>query len=154
MHTPANRQPATPEELRKFGCQIGGIFLVLGLVFLYSYLFREKGPLLMVICLGLGVYLVSFAVISPAMLAGFNRFWWKLSDFLGRYVGHYVGMAFFTLLYWILFAPVALIMRVVGFDPLGMRSHRKAATYWHDRPRALSSDHYERQFSVEKKDHE
>jgi hypothetical protein len=149
MPTP-NRNPSTPQELRKFGYQIGGIFLALSALFLW----RKGVGILCVVTALLGTYLVVFGALKPELLAGFNRFWWKLSDFLGRYVGHYVGLAFFTILYWILFAPVAVIMRIVGFDPLGLRRHRNAASYWHERPAPLSSDHYEHQFSIEKRDYE
>jgi hypothetical protein len=154
MAPPSPLKPLSPQELRKFGYQIGGIFLVFGLIFAYSHFVRHKGPTAMAVCLALGTYLLVSASAAPASLAGFHRFWTKLSELLANYVGHYVGMAFFTLLYWILFAPVALIMKIVGFDPLGTRKHRKAATYWHNRSTPLSSDHYERQFSIEKKDHE
>lgn len=151
MNTPAPPLAKTPAELRKFGFQIGGIFLAVCLLFTWRKGWTHPVAL---VAGALGVYLVAFAAIRPSLLAGFNRYWWKLSGFLAKYVGHYVGMVFFTLIYWVLFTPVALIMRIVGFDPLGVRRHRKASTYWHERPHPLSSDHYERQFSVEKRDHE
>lgn len=148
---PIKRNPPTIQELRKFGLQIGGIFLALSALFLWR---KGSGSLMFMITAILGTYLVVFGAVKPGFLAGFNRFWWKLSEFLGRYVGHYVGLAFFSILYWILFAPVAVIMRIVGFDPLGLRRHKTAPTYWHERPWPLSSDHYEHQFSIEKRDHE
>lgn len=146
MVLPKNK-PVTTRELRKFGLQIGGIFLAIA-----TFVLWRKGPghLVFILSSVLGVYLVGFGAIQPDLLAGFHRFWLKLADFLGRYVGHYVGMLFFSVLYWILFAPVALIMRIVGFDPLGLRKHKRASTYWNPRTAALSSDHYERQFSIER----
>ncbi len=147
---PPNRTPSTPQELRKFGLQIGGIFLTLSAL----YLWRKGTGIISMATALLGAYLVVLGALKPDLLAGFNRFWWKLSGFLARYVGHYVGLGFFTILYWILFAPVAVIMRIVGFDPLGLRRHKTAPTYWHERPWPLSSDHYEHQFSIEKRDHE
>lgn len=146
-----NPLPSTPQELRRFGYQTGGIFLVIAALFLWR---KGLGNPVFVVTAALGAYLVLFALARPELLTGFSRFWWKLSDFLGRYVGHYVGLAFFTILYWILFAPVAIIMRIVGFDPLGLRRHKSASSYWHERPWPLSSDHYEHQFSIEKRDHE
>jgi hypothetical protein len=56
-------------------------------------------------------------------------------------------MAAFALIYWLLFTPGSLIGRLVGFDPLGLRKHGKADTYWHDRKFPLSSTHYEKQFA-------
>ncbi len=150
MLTP-KRKPSTPRELRKFGYQIGGIFLAISALFLWR---KGTGSYTFMVTAVLGAYLVIFGAVRPEMLAGFNRFWWKLSDFLGRYIGHYVGLAFFSILYWILFTPVSVIMRLVGFDPLGLRRHKNASSYWHERPWPLSSDHYEHQFSIEKRDHE
>lgn len=141
------KKPVTTQELRKFGLQIGGIFLAIALFVLWH---KGAGHKVFMVTGLLGVYLVGFGAALPDSLAGFHRFWLKLADLLGRYVGHYVGMAFFSLLYWILFAPVAVIMRIVGFDPLGIRKHKHASTYWHPRKAALSSDHYERQFSIER----
>ncbi|MBK7497008.1 MAG: hypothetical protein IPI28_17035 [Candidatus Omnitrophica bacterium] len=110
------KKPVTTQELRKFGLQIGGIFLAIALFVLWR---KGAGHKVFMVTGLLGVYLVGFGAALPDSLAGFHRFWLKLADLLGRYVGHYVGMAFFSLLYWILFAPVAVIMRIVGFDPLG-----------------------------------
>ncbi len=148
---PIKRTPPTIQELRKFGYQTGGIFLAISALFLWR---KGTGSYTFMVTAVLGAYLIIFGLVKPAFLAGFNRFWWKLADFLGRYVGHYVGLVFFTILYWILFAPVAGIMRLVGFDPLGLHRHKNAASYWHKRHWPLSSDHYEHQFSIEKRDHE
>lgn len=143
--------PPSIQELRSFGRTIGLIFAALAGIYFWR---KGLSHFLTIIFAGLGGYLVIFSVVAPAMLTGFHRFWWKLAEFLGKYVGHYVGMAFFTLMYWVLFAPVAIIFRLVGFDPLGLNRFKKADTYWHARPTALSSKHYEKQFAVESKDHE
>jgi len=141
----------TPAELRRFGYQIGCIFLLFAAIFAYTWIFKQRNLYLLIPFGAIGVYLVGFAAIRPQWLSGFNRFWIALAGFLARYVGHYIGMALFTLIYLIMFAPVALVIRLIHFDPLGTRKHGKVSSYWHARESALTSDHYERQFSVEQR---
>lgn len=146
--------PPTSEELKKFGWIVGGIFLFLGAVFLVFFLFvNGKHPIKAGICLSIGGLLVLLASIPPlrngGLMRGIHRAWVKLAIFLGKYVGHYVGIAVFALLFFVIFTPVSFIARVVGFDPLGVRRHRRADSYWHRRHGALTSDHYEKQFPME-----
>jgi len=138
MSVDHEQQPATTAELRKFGLTIGGIFLVLTLVLF----FRGRTPVMAAAGV-LAVYLLSFAIADPDKLAGFHRGWWK-----GTFVvGHYMGVFWFSVIYWILFTPAAFAAGLFGFDPLGTKRFRKADSYWHDRPTALSSDHYEKQYA-------
>jgi hypothetical protein len=144
----------TSQELKKFGWTIGGIFLVLGLLLLLSFLAKGKthSGIVAVLFLSFGALLVLLGSVPGLRESGamrvIHRGWMGFAAFLGKYVGHYVGLAVFTLIYWILFTPVSLVARLVGFDPLGLRSHRKVDSYWRPREGALSSDHYEKQFDL------
>jgi hypothetical protein len=129
---------ATPKELRKFGWTVGGVFLVLT-----GFLVWRDHPILSTVTGVLSAYLLIFGTLAPTWLEAFHNKWWKGALF----IGHYMGMVAFTIIYVVLFTPVSLIARVVGFDPLGLRTHRKAESYWHTREGALSSDHYEYQFA-------
>lgn len=144
----------TAQELKKFGWTIGSIFLVLGILLAIS--FRLNGKAHTGIFAGMfipvGALLILLGSIpglrESGLMRALYRGWMAFAAFLGKYVGHYVGLAVFTLIYWILFTPVSLIARLVGFDPLGLRSHRKVDSYWRRREGALSSDHYEKQFDL------
>jgi hypothetical protein len=151
MQNPLTSTPSS-DDLKKFGWSIGGVFLLLGAIFLCLFLFNGKHVVKSSVCLSVGAFLVVMGTVPPLRNSGLMlsvyRGWLKLAAFLARYVGHYVGLAVFALIYWVLFTPVSLVMRVVRFDPLGLRKHGKASTYWHDREFPLSSDHYEKQFAI------
>lgn len=152
---PAPQKPIlSSHELKKFGWTIGGIFLVLGGLLWLSFFIRGAvhSGVIAGLFTPLGALLVILGSIpslrESGLMLAIHRGWMALAAFLGKYVGHYVGMAVFTLIYWILFTPVSFIARMVGFDPLGLRKHRQADTYWRPREAALSSRHYEKQFDL------
>lgn len=151
MPKPLTQTPSS-DDLKKFGWSVGGVFLLLGAVFLGLFLYNGGHVIKTSVCLSLGAFLVVMGTVPPlrnsGLMLSIYRGWLKLAAFLARYVGHYVGMAAFALIYWVLFTPVSLIMRIVRFDPLGLRKHGKASTYWHDREFPLSSNHYEKQFAI------
>ena len=144
----------TSQELKKFGWTIGGIFLVLGILLLVSFLIRGKthSGIFSALFIPFGALLILLGTVpglrNSGLMRVIHRGWMGLAAFLGKYIGHYVGIAVFALIYWILFTPVSLVARLVGFDPLGLRKHRKVDSYWRPREAALSSDHYEKQFDL------
>jgi hypothetical protein len=154
MQAPQTASIPTSQELKKFGWTIGGIFLTLGILLLVAYLIRGRAHsgVFSALFIPLGALLIFLGSVpglrESGLMLAIHRGWMALAAFLGKYVGHYVGMAVFTVIYWILFTPVSLIARLVGFDPLGLRKHRKADTYWRPREAALSSRHYEKQFDL------
>ncbi len=153
MQPPAYQVP-TPLELKKFGFTVGGIFCFLGSVFLIFFLFvNQKHPIKATVCLSLGVFLILMAAIPPLRTSGLmfaiHKGWLKLAAFLAKYVGRYVGLGIFSILFFVVFFPFGFVARLFGFDPLGIRKHRHTESYWHPRERALTSDHYERQFPME-----
>jgi len=146
--------PPTPQELKKFGFTVGGIFCFLGTVFLCFYLFvNQKHPIKATVFLSIGVFLIFLTAIPPLRTSGLmvaiHKGWIHLAIFLGKYVGRYVGIAIFAILFFVVFFPFGFVARLFGFDPLGVRKFKKADSYWHKRERALTSDHYERQFPME-----
>jgi len=152
MQPPAYTPP-TPQELKKFGFTVGGIFCFLGLVFLTFFLLHGGHRIKTTVFLSIGVFLILMSAIPPlrtsALMFAIHKGWLKLAAFLAKYVGRYVGLAIFSILYFLVFFPFGGIARLFGFDPLGIRKHRHSESYWHPRERALNSDHYERQFPME-----
>lgn len=61
-----------------------------------------------------------------ALLAPFNRAWTKLAVLLNRIVSPIVS----ALIFYVVFTPVAMILRWSGKDPLRLRLDGKAETYW------------------------
>jgi Saxitoxin biosynthesis operon protein SxtJ len=74
----------------------------------------------------------AFAVVAlvwTAALAPLNKCWTKLGILLYRIVSPIV----LGLLFYVTVTPIALIMRLLGKDPLRLRRDPDAASYWIDR---------------------
>jgi len=124
-------------ELRKFGFVVGGVFVALGLMFLWRHpgrspYFLWPGGILMVA--GGGV---------PRVLK-----WIYIAWMSGAFVmGFVMAYVILTLLFLLIITPMGLAARLVGKDFLSLKLDRAAKSYWLPRtskPRNVSD--YERQF--------
>jgi hypothetical protein len=75
-----------------------------------------------------GVFLV-LAMGRPLWLQPLNRLWTQLGLLLGRIVTPVV----MTVLFFLVFTPVALLVRLLGKDPLRLALDAQAHTYWIER---------------------
>ena len=66
------------------------------------------------------------AWLLPAILAVPNRLWLRFGLLLGKVVSP-VALG---VLFYLVFAPVGLLMRLAGKDPLRMRLERASGSYW------------------------
>jgi hypothetical protein len=89
-----------------FGAMVGGLF---GLLF--PWLFDRAWPLWPWI---VAVVAVSWALIAPSSLAPVYRAWMKL----GHGLGWVNTRIILSLLYYLVFTPVGLLMRLFGKDPM------------------------------------
>ncbi|HYB10420.1 MAG TPA: SxtJ family membrane protein [Alphaproteobacteria bacterium] len=105
---------------RSFGLVFGAFFLVVGL-----------GPMLSgrqprIWSLGLAVLIVLVSLLTPRLLAPFNRLWLKAGLLLSKVVTPVaMGLLFVTTI-----VPMGLAMRLGGKDPLRRRFDPNAKTYW------------------------
>jgi hypothetical protein len=79
--------------------------------------------------LGVAVVFLLAAVFTPYLLHPFNRAWTAVGAALARVVNP-VAMA---ALFYLVFTPCGLLMRLMGKDPLRLQFDRRAATYWIER---------------------
>ncbi len=79
--------------------------------------------------LGAAAVLLLAAVFTPSLLHPFNRVWTALGAALTRAVNP-VAMA---ALFYLVFTPCGLLMRLMGKDPLRLRFDPRAASYWIER---------------------
>jgi predicted membrane metal-binding protein len=73
-----------------------------------------------------------FAVVAmamPSLLAVPNRLWMKFGLLLAKIVSP-VALG---ILFYAVFTPLGIVMRLVGQDPLRLKYDAKAASYWIDR---------------------
>lgn len=129
-------------ELRRFGLSVGGVFGLLGVYLTWRHHLIPAWALLL-----LATWLLGCAVVSPVWLGRFYRHWCRVAGV----VGHYMGQFWFSLIYFVVFAPTARIASWCGFDPLRLRGYHRQDSYWIVREHELTHNHYEKQFSVERK---
>lgn len=112
-------------RLRKFGLTLGGVFTVLALLFLWRH--RLHAPFW--VSAVAGPSLLAAALVAPRALAPVERGWSALAGALG-FINTRLLLA---VVYFAVFAPIALVLRLCGRDPLERRRDPRRATYWRTR---------------------
>ena len=69
---------------------------------------------------------LAVALVRPALLAPFNRAWFKLGLLLQRVVNPLV----MAVIYFGVVTPTGLVMRALGKDPLRLKYDPDAQSYW------------------------
>ena len=123
---------------RKFGQQMS---IALFLVGLLSY-FREWSQTVTFVLFGVAALHLILAYVAPIALSPINKFW--------KGVGIVVGKIFqpieVTLIFGLIFTPIALLMRLFGRDALYLRN-RKGDSFWIPRKvQEISVDSFRNQF--------
>jgi hypothetical protein len=105
---------------RAFGLVFGGFFAIIGAYPLIHGAPARSWALLLAI-----LFLV-VALARPQWLSPLNKLWIKLGLALNRVVS---PVALF-LVYCLAIVPTGLLLRALGKDPLRLRTHPNAKTYW------------------------
>jgi hypothetical protein len=124
-------------DLRKFGLMVGGVFALLGLLFLW----RHKGhwPYF----LWPGVVLVILGVCLPRALKYVYLAWMGVAVVLGFIMARVI----LTLFFFLVITPIGLAARLTGKDFLSLKLDANASSYWIPRERKTRAPaDYERQF--------
>lgn len=126
------------KELRNFGLIVGGVFAVLGLIFLLRH--KSHYPYF----LAPGVVLIFLGLILPSILKHVYLAWMSLAIVLGFIVSNLI----LTLFFFLVITPMGLVARLIGKDFLRLKLDRSAASYWIPRERraAKTPKEYEQQF--------
>lgn len=113
--------------MRSFGLTVGGVFaLVFGTLI---PLIRGRG--LSTWAWIVGGLLIVPALIYPKSLVPVHKVWMGAAEILGRINSRII----LGIIYFLLFTPLGLFIRLVGWDPLGRRFDKKATSY-----RKIASD--------------
>ncbi|MGZ3428903.1 MAG: SxtJ family membrane protein [Polyangia bacterium] len=113
------------KKLRKFGFTVGGVFTAFALIFFL----RHKHHVPFYVSSVAGPTLLAGALLWPRALVPIERGWTMLAHALG-FINTRILLAF---VFFVILAPVALVMRAFGKDPLERRRDRRRPTYWRTR---------------------
>ena len=120
-HEDLNRiQTVEGSSDRAFGLVFAGVFLLVA----GWPLFSGETPRWW--ALGIAAAFVLIAMLKPALLAGLNRQWIKLGLLLGKVVSPVaLGILFYCVI-----APIGLLVRLSGKDPLRLKLDSGSNSYW------------------------
>ena len=123
--------------LRKFGFVVGGVFALLGGIFLLRH--KTHWPYFV----WPGAVLIFFGLILPRVLKWIYLAWMAVAVLLGFIVSHVL----LTLFFFLVMLPIGVLARLTGKDFLSLKLDRAAKSYWIKRtgPPPTAAD-YEKQF--------
>lgn len=105
---------------RAFGLVISAACAVIGL-----WPLRTAQPLRVWAVLA-SAGLLAVSLVSPVLLRPFNQLWTKIGFLLNKLVSPVIT----ALLFYLVFTPAAVLLRLSGKDPLRLRMDENARTYW------------------------
>lgn len=127
----------TPAEGRKFGLTVGGAFLLITAVMVW----RGRLEIAPYVTGTIGGLLVLAGLVAPTALGPVNRAWMGLSHLLSKVT----SPVFMGIVYFVVLAPIGLVMRLMGRNPLVHASG--GDSYWFGRDSAKPDPaRMERQF--------
>ena len=124
-------------DLRNFGVTVGIILLIIS-----GFLFwkeKESFP----IFLAIGITLLLTAIAIPVFLKPFYWIWMIFAIILGWVMTRVI----LSLLFYVVFTPIGLILRFFGKQFLELRWDNSKESYWNFRTNEhLQNENYEKQF--------
>lgn len=116
----SRQEEITPSSDRSFGLVIASFLLI---VAFWPLVHAEPVRWW---ALGMAAVFAVLALLWTAALAPLNKLWTKLGLLLYRIVSPIV----LGLLFYLTVTPIALLMRLLGKDPLRLRRDPDGASYW------------------------
>jgi hypothetical protein len=111
----ANRQ-----EYRKFGLTLGIVFSLIGI----SLYWKSKGSA--PYFLGIGFGFILSGLIFPSILKYIYTIWMGFAVIMGFFMSRLI----LSVIFFLIFAPVGIITRLLNKDLLKERWDRNAESYW------------------------
>ena len=124
------------KQLRSFGLTVGGIFLVIAA---WPWLRRGQDPRQWALILGSALVLPG--IIAPSILRRPYRWWMQLAHILGAINSRII----LAVMFYTVFTPMAIAMRLIGKDPMNRSFASNAGTYRIPR-QARNASHMKHQF--------
>ena len=126
----------TPSMLRWFGLSLGILLLILG--YGLSHASATGGYLVA----GTGVVVTTIYYAIPSAQASIIRAWQVITFPIAWLLGHLLLGG----VYFLVFLPIGIVMRLVGYDPLELKSWNEKHSTWRSRESKRNADSYFKQF--------
>ena len=111
---------ADKKEFRKFGITVGIFLIALGAVFLW------QGKFFASYLIYIGLFLLSLALLIPQILKPLYFIWMSFAIILGYFMTRII----LSLIFFLLFTSIGIIMRLLGKDPLQEKFDPHINSYW------------------------
>ncbi len=102
------------------------VWLLLNLLF---FKFHFESPGLILVTALIGVIEIAF-LFFPSLYKKFYQAW----NWFTRKIGQFNTYLILSLIFYLVFTPIALILRLLGKDLLDQKFDSRASSYWHPRP--------------------
>ncbi len=121
---------------KNFGLLFSTIFFLIALYFLYNH-----SNTIAYVLIGISIIFLIITLYNSDLLFPLNKLWMRFGFLLGIVISPVVlGIIFFGL-----FSPYGIIMRIFGRDELHLKKIKRK-TYWKPRLNELSQTNFKRQF--------
>ena len=133
-----NKKEVTKKQLRTFGIALS---IFLGGIGLINFLKGHTPQNLWF--WGAGIIVLLFTLVVPISIKPI----YKAAIFIAHILGWINTRIILGLIYYLLFTPASLIMKLIGKDPLNRKFDKEAKTYWNFREKTpIPKEQYLRQF--------
>jgi len=132
-------------DLRKFAVSLIIGFPCIAAAFFLARWAADRSmpaPSFFVLLGGIGAGTGILCLAAPVIARPLYHVWYALAACVGIVMANLL----FTVVYYALFVPLGLFMRLKGRDVLGLKFKRGTDTYWREAPPAAESTEYFRQF--------
>ncbi len=107
---------------RKFGFTMAGVIAFLFGLF-FPWLFNLAIPIWPWAIAGI---LLLLAVIKPELLTYLYKPWMTI----GHYVGQFNTKLILIIVFFLIFSPIAFLLKILGKDAMDRKLNKKKASYW------------------------
>ena len=130
---------ATIKQIRQFGFLVGIVLVAVGCWQLY----RQIYPIGRIVLWSIGGFLFFGGLLWPQILKHLYVLWMLLAHMLS-WVNTRIILG---VIFYLIFTPIALVMRIAQRDGLQKKINKSASSYWTQRTAPENiKEHFERQF--------
>ena len=124
------------KSIRNFGLVFFVVLTILGV-----WLSFKQNPSAHYLVLT-GLLFLFFGIFLPKLLIPFYRLWMLLGIIMGWVVSRIV----LIFLFYLVFTPINLILKIMGKDILDKKIEKEKNSYWRKFEESENTDHYKNQF--------